>query len=170
MTTHLTEVDSAELAETIAYTAIRRLQHRYADAITRRAWADLDAILAEDCTLSLDLGDQTRTVDGRASIAAFISSAVERFSFFEFALLSTVIEIDGDEAHSRLWMAELRQNADDGRRTTAFGVYHDRLVRSPSGWRFVERRYASVSRTAEPDHPNDQLVFNPPMLDLDGWS
>lgn len=163
-------IDDAKLAETIEYVAVRRLQNAYADIVTRRCWAELGDVMEPECTLSLDLGDRSMELVGPGAIGEFIGTQLERFSFFEFVILNTVVELDATRgtAAARLYMQELRQNRSDGRRSNAFGVYHDSMVRSSEGtWRFAHRRYASYSRTAVEGPENEQVTFDLPVIALD---
>ena len=113
---------------------MRRVQDRYADIVTRRAWPELHDLMRPDCRLSLDLGDRTLGYDGPQAIGDFIGEQLEAFSFFEFVILNTVVEVDlyAGVARARMFMQELRQNVSDGRRTNAFGVYHDRFDQTPT--------------------------------------
>jgi len=160
----------ADLREAAAVVGIQRLQGRYADAINRRAFDELTSLFTEDCPVTID----TRTREpfrfiGPTAIGDFISAAVERFDFFEFVILSTRIEVDGvDTAHGRLYLCEIRHEAASGTRSEAFGVYHDRYRRSSdgSGWRFEERRYHSLARSAaDPSSGRDLDVFAFPPPD-----
>ena len=162
--------DAERMAETVEYVALRRLQNRYADIVTRRAWAELHDIMRPDCSLSLDLGDDTKRFDGPGAIGDFIGAQLEQFEFFEFVILNTVIEIDmaAATAGARMYMQELRQNVSDGRRTNAFGVYHDHFERDGDGrWWITRRRYGSFSRTVAPGPEHEQVVFDLPVLALD---
>lgn len=155
--------------ETAEYVRLRRLQNRYADVVTRRAWPELAEIFRPDCRLDLSLGDRTRTLTGPEEIGRFIGGAISGFSFFEFVILNTVLEIDPSlgRAASRTYIHELRVERASGRRTDAFGVYHDRFERDASGrWWFARRRYGSFSRTAAPEAPEEQIVFPLPEMDL----
>lgn len=154
---------------TESYIALRRLQNRYADIVTRRAWPELAEIFRPDCRLDLDLGDRVATYTGPAEIGTFIGNAISGFSFFQFVILNTVIEIDDPAcvAAARMYMHELRVGREDGRRTDAYGVYHDRFERDGGGrWWFARRRYASFSRTAPQGAAEDQVVFPLPEIDL----
>ena len=165
-----TSTDSARLAETVEYVAIRRLQNAYADIVTRQAWTELADVMHPDCELALDLGDRSMTIEGPDAIGAFIGTQLEQFSFFEFVILNTVIDVGptGSTATARMYMQELRQNVSDGRRTNAFGVYHDKMVRNAEGdWRFLTRRYGSYSRTDAVGPENEQVVFDLPVIALD---
>lgn len=163
-------VDEGRLAETVEYLAIRRLQNAYADVVTRRAWPELHELMRPTCRLDLDLGDRQMHYDGPQAIGDFIGEQLEQFSFFEFVILNTVmrIDVDGGTAGTRMYMQELRQDVDGGRRTNAFGVYHDRFERDGDGrWWFARRRYASYSRTAPVGSVEEQLVFDLPVIALD---
>lgn len=167
----MTSIDArteARLAEALDYLDIRRLQNRYADIVTRRAWAELHEIMRPDCTLDLDLGDESKRFDGPQAIGDFIGDSLTQFEFFEFVILNTVIEVDvaAGVAGGRMYMQELRQNVDDGRRTNAYGVYHDRFERHDDRWWLAERRYASFSRTIAPGPEHEQVVFELKPLDL----
>jgi hypothetical protein len=155
--------------ETDDYVAIRRLQNAYADVVTRRAWAELPELFVPDAPIVVDTrGGDALTFAGGAALGDFISVAMERFEFFEFVILNTVIDIgvggDADVAAGRTFMCELRTEVESGKWTNAFGVYHDRYCRRESRWRFERRRYHSLART-HPDAPTE--VFELPRLALD---
>src|SRR4051794_2656735 len=103
-------MDEARLARAIDHLAITQLQAAYGDAVTRRAWDELLPMFRDDCPITLDLRNGTTLEHvGPAAIGAFIAKSIERFEFFEFALLNAVVEVDGDTATGRLYMWELRQ-------------------------------------------------------------
>lgn len=163
-------MDEARLAEALDEWAVRRLHSAYADIVTRRSWAELHEIMRPDCTLDLDLGDRTMRFDGPGAIGAFIGKELERFSFFEFVILNSVVKVDvgAGTAGARMYMQELRQDVDGGRRTNAYGVYHDHFERDADDrWWIARRRYGSFSRTAATDADVDQDVFPLPVFPLD---
>ena len=146
------------LRETIDHLAINRLQARYADAITRRAWAELGELFLPDMVLHLDTATSpARDLVGAAEIGGFIDAAVQRFAFFEFVILSSHVVLDEggdpDSASARLWMCEVRcghdSDDDQGEWTTAYGLYRDRYRRVDGRWWFAERSYRSLARTGE---------------------
>jgi len=153
-----------ELRESVDYLAVRRLQDAYADVVTRRAWPELEELFAPDCEIVVDTraGDP-RVLVGPNALGEFISGAIERFSYFQFVVLGSRVDVVGhgpDAASARLYMCELRQSAADGNQSIAYGVYHDDYVRAPGGFRFARRRYHSLARTG-----SDLSVF--PFPDLD---
>jgi hypothetical protein len=140
--------------ETAAYVALTRLQAAYADAVSRRAWADLEPLFVPGAPIHVDT--VTRPVielTGAADLGRFIASSIERFEFFEFVILNTVLDIraDATSAHGRLWMVELRQERQTGEWSNAFGVYRDDYVVHDGRWCFAERRYQSLARKVGPE-------------------
>lgn len=132
--------------ETVDYVALQRLQCRYADIVNRRAWAELEEIFVPDIRVSLDVRDRVLELDGPRAVGEFIGSAIAHFDLFEFVILNSVFDIDGDEATARMFMWELRHDPDNGR-TNAYGLYRDRYARIDGRWWFAGRRYCSIART-----------------------
>jgi len=133
------------------YVGIHRLHAAYADAVSRRAWDDLEALFLPAAPIRVDTvtGDPIDAV-GASGIGAFIAGAVERFEFFELVVLNVHVLPDGsgsDTRRSRAFTCELRQEGTTGRWTNAFGVYHDDVCRSEGRWRYARRRYQSLART-----------------------
>src|SRR3954451_9919937 len=98
------------MEDLLHHLAITRLQGRYGDAVTRRAWAELEPMFEPDCTVRLDLrGGVVREFVGPTEIGAFIGASIERFEFFAFTIVNTVVDIgpDGSEATGRLYIREL---------------------------------------------------------------
>jgi hypothetical protein len=146
--------------ETVDYIAIRRLQAAYADIVTRRAWAELSTIFRPDAKVVVDKMDgEPLTLDGPGGVGDFISAAIAHFDFFEFVVLNTVVELDGDRASARMYIWELRHDPVGGR-SDAFGLYRDDHVRVDGRWWFAGRRYQSLARTV----PADVSVFPFPEL------
>lgn len=144
------------------YEQIRRVQDAYADVVTRRAWPELGALFEPECPVVLDLADRGElSFTGPDEIGAFIAQAIERFDFFRFEIVNTVIEEglsgDADQAGARMYMCELRHEPEADEWSQMHGLYVDRFRRSPSGWRFAARRYHSVGRQSA-----DSKVFDWP--------
>jgi hypothetical protein len=136
------------LRETIDYVAITRLQSAYADVVNRRAWPELSGLFLPDTPVRVDtVTNPAIDLVGPGALGEFIGGAIERFEFFEFVVLNTTVDIDGDTATARVFMCELRQERDSGRFTRAFGVYHDDYRRVDDRWWFAARRYQSLARS-----------------------
>ncbi len=132
------------------YVAISRLQHAYADTVTRQAWAELAELFLPGCPITLDLrtGTDLHCV-GPAELGTFIAAAIQRFDFFEFAILSSVVDTSDasdDIATGRTYICELRRDAGTGAFSQAFGLYQDEYARAGHRWWFARRRYVSLAR------------------------
>ncbi len=152
----MSDGDAKAWAETVAYMAIRRVQHQYADIMTRRAWSELSDIFAQDCAITIDIKRDLWKVTGPDQIGDLIARQVQRFDFFEFIALSTVMRIDVEagQATTRLYMQEVRHHGTEFCRSDAFGVYHDVLKHNDDGaWRYKRRHYRSLARTPETNRP-----------------
>jgi hypothetical protein len=146
--------------ETVDYVAIRRLQAAYADKVTRRAWAELADIFLPGAQVVVDTMVGTPLVlDGPEGVGGFISGAIAHFDFFEFVILNTVIDIDGDRASGRMYIWELRHDPVGGR-SNAYGLYRDDYQRVDGRWWFAGRRYQSLARTL----PAEVAVFPFPEM------
>jgi len=141
-----------DLQDTIDYVAITRLQNAYADAVTRRAWAEFHEMFLVDAPVRVDtVTNAAIELAGPQQVGDFIGTAVERFEFFEFVPLSTRVALrvggDADHANARLYICELRQEAATGHATQAFGVYQDAYRRVDGRWWFARRDYQSLARS-----------------------
>lgn len=137
--------------ETIDYIALRRLQNRYADVVTRRAWQELATLFLPDAEVVIDRRNvEPLRLRGPGAVGEFIQSAIGHFDLFEFTILNTVIEIDGDRARSRMYMWELRHDPAAGR-SDAYGLYQDEHRRVDGRWWFSGRHYQTLARTQVTD-------------------
>lgn len=144
------------LAEVADHHAIDRLQRAYADVVNRRAWGDLPPLFLPEATIELDLvTSPVRTIAGPEALGQFVGAALEAFSFFEFVILNSHVELltdgDPDRATARMFMRELRLRSGETARSDVFGLYRDHYLRTPSGWRIEQRRYRSMARFPEAD-------------------
>jgi len=138
---------------------VQRVQSAYADIVTRRAWDELTDIFLPDATVTIDRRAGTPlTLTGPRALGEFIGTSISVFEFFEFVILNSVIELDDQDPHrarGTMYIAELRQDAASGRRSTAFGVYRDEYRAQDGDWWFAARRYRSAARTS----PGELTVF-----------
>jgi hypothetical protein len=139
--------DMTDQDDALAYLAITRLQAAYADVVTRRSWPELDALFLPDAPVHVDtVSRPVIELVGPGALGAFIGGAIEGFEFFEFVILNTVLDIDGDSATGRLYMVEIRQDIEPKQWSNAFGRYDDDYVVQEGRWRFARRRYRSLAR------------------------
>jgi hypothetical protein len=136
------------LSATDNYIAITRLEHAYADVVNRRAWPELATLFDANAPIRIDtVTNPVVEVVGPTALGEFIGNAIERFEFFEFAILSVHVELEQDVARARLYMCELRQERATGEFSRAFGLYRDRFERFEGRWQFAARKYQSLART-----------------------
>ena len=156
--------------ETDHLVAIGRLQSRYADVITRRAWDELPELFRPDTVVHLDtVTAPARDLVGPEGFLAVIPAAMARFDHFTFVILNAVNELDDGwgtdgraiTARGRIFMCEIRHEAERGAWSTAHGLYQDRYVHADGRWWIAERHYRSMARTG----PDAAVVGLPPGLD-----
>lgn len=133
------------------YVAVTRLQAAYGDAVTRRAWDELVPMFLPDCPVRLDL--RTGAVSehvGPEAIGQLIAASIERFEFFAFTIVNTVVDVapDGATASGRCYIRELRQDRAAQHWSTAYGLYRDTYLKDEGRWRFATRDYSSLARTS----------------------
>jgi hypothetical protein len=141
--------------ETDDVVALWRLQARYADVITRRAWPELGDLFRPDTVVHVDtVTGPPRTFVGPEAFGSFVAGAIERFDHFTFVILNTVVSVgpsgEGsppDTAEGRIFMCEVRHDAAEDTWPNAHGLYEDRYARHDGRWWFAERRYRSLART-----------------------
>jgi hypothetical protein len=126
--------------------AIADLKARYVDAAdggwTGEPAHDGDTIASlfvEDGVW--DAGEMGRGV-GHAGIRAYFA-AVEDFPLVFHHTSSARIHVEGDEASGR-WHVMVPL-IDEGVSKLLIGIYDDRFVRTPEGWKFKELRFTPAS-------------------------
>ncbi len=77
---------------------------------------------------------------GRDDIRAGVGRLRELWAFFVQNTHPGAIELAGDTATGRAYVAELGRFR-DGSSHLNYALYHDRYERTPDGWRFAERTY-----------------------------
>lgn len=144
-------------SETDDVVALWRLQSRYADVVTRRAWPELSELFLPDTTVEIDtVTGPPRSLTGPEAFGAFVAASIERFDHFTFVILNTVVDLgpagpaaDGGpaEARGRIFMCEVRHDRATDTWQDAHGVYHDTYRHVDGRWRFAHRSYRSLART-----------------------
>jgi len=159
----------ARRSETDDVVALWRLQARYADVITRRAWPELHEVFLPDTAVHIDtVTAPPRSVVGPDAFGDFVATSIARFDHFTFVILNTVVDLDPPaepegpimEAGGRIFMCEVRHDAASDTWQNAHGVYQDRYRHLEDRWWIAGRRYRSLARTGP-----DAAVFGlPPDL------
>ena len=84
-----------ERSETDDVVALGRLQARYADVVSRRAWPELRELFLPDTTIELDVVTAPpRSITGPDAFGAFVKASIERFDHFTFVILNSVVEVE----------------------------------------------------------------------------
>jgi hypothetical protein len=157
--THISRSDTDDVV------ALWRLQSRYADVVTRRAWPEVDELFRPDTTVHIDtVTAPALATTGPHEFATFVAGSLERFDHFAFVILNTVVDVavggDPDAAEGRIFMCEIRHETALDMWHNAYGVYSDRYRRIDGRWWFAERRYRSMARTG----PESTVLGLPPGL------
>ena len=137
-------------AGTRAVLAIQRVQAAYADAVTRRDWADVRALFEPDAAVHIDTRSRPAfTLEGPDAVVEFIDEALRPFAFFEMANLNGTVDLSdgGAEATGRMYICELRLDR-EGSWTEAYGLYRDRYLRRDGGSEAVRRPGRSLLATS----------------------
>jgi ketosteroid isomerase-like protein len=117
--------------------AIRNLVAAYADGVNRRDEGVWAGTWADDATWEL-MGNP---ISGKEAIVATWGGAMGSFEFVAQLIYQGTVEINGDSATGRWYLAEhLRpKGADNG--MFNIGSYADEYVKEDGQWRFSKRSY-----------------------------
>lgn len=130
----------ADLRTLLDRIAIADLLALYSRAIDTKDFELLDEVFTPD-----GVGDYTASggIRGtRAEIKEWLVGALGIFTVVQHLVTNVTVEIAGDEASSSCYLFNpLGYPAAGGRIEMLFcgGIYRDRLVRTPKGWRIRER-------------------------------
>jgi ketosteroid isomerase-like protein len=117
---------------------IEALRAEFSDAAMMRDRARMASLFTEDGALRMP--NIPAELMGREQIRVAGERLQAMHEFFIQTTHPGVIELYGDTATGRAYMQELVR-ALDGRQVQNFAIYHDRYLRTPDGWKFVERVY-----------------------------
>ncbi len=144
----------SELDALVDRSSIDQLQRAYADGVCMRDWDQVGGLFLPDATISLDLVTRPAVeLVGPGAVVDFVSTALERFAFFQFVILNSHIELSASDplaAKARIHMCELRQDLGARKRNDSYGLYRDTYRKTDAegygGWRFATRWYRSLAR------------------------
>jgi 3-phenylpropionate/cinnamic acid dioxygenase small subunit len=116
--------------------AIVDLTIAYCWTIDTKEFENLRNIFLPDATALL--GDERVGIE---SIIERISGALGALDASQHIIANHQISVYGDEATSRCYLhaQHVRRAAEGGPNYIVAGRYHDRMVRTPAGWRIVRR-------------------------------
>jgi hypothetical protein len=124
---------------------IRRMldEHAIVALTSRYCWA-LDR-LDRDALAQVFLADAVAELGARCegfeAIWERVRGALSGLDGSQHVVGSHVVEVDGDEARSRCYLIaqHIRRAAEGGPHWVVGGMYEDRVVRTPDGWRIAHR-------------------------------
>jgi SnoaL-like domain len=135
---------ASEVQELRDKEAIRERMHRYVFLLDTSQWRDIPSeIFTEDgVDVHLPAMGEEGVPRGRVQLAAFYDRIIPGFASSQHMLGNSVIEVDGDEAHSMTyahcvhWESDEKPHPSD---STVVCAYDDKWRRTPDGWRVYER-------------------------------
>jgi hypothetical protein len=118
---------------------IDELLSKYAWALDTKSFDGLDEVFTPDA--HLDYTSAGGIKGSFPEVKAWLADVLPHFPTYQHYMTNKVITIDGDTATSTTSLYN-PMGQQKGDRITFFymgGEYHDRLVRTPDGWRIAER-------------------------------
>jgi 3-phenylpropionate/cinnamic acid dioxygenase small subunit len=119
---------------------IQDLLVRYARAIDTKDWHLLDSCFTADA--HVDYTSSGGIAGPYPEVRQWLAKALAIFPVAIHYVTNSTVELDGDRATAKTYLYNPMQMRTADGTTQSFtvgGIYHDRLVRSPSGWRISER-------------------------------
>ena len=117
---------------------IEALRAEFGDSSLMRDWDRFAALFTVDGAWRMPHAGIE--FDSRAAIRAGVERLRGLWEFFVQTTHPGIIELDGDTATGRTYIAEFGR-FHDGSSHLNYAIYHDAYRRTPDGWKFVERRY-----------------------------
>jgi ketosteroid isomerase-like protein len=117
---------------------IESLRGEFTDAALMNDYDRLVSLFTEDAVVRIPAANVE--IVGREAIRAGTERLQGMWEFFLQTIHPGTIQLDGDSASGRAYLAEFGRLR-DGSSHTNYGVYHDRYRRTPDGWKFAERVY-----------------------------
>ena len=133
----MTDVDLLEIKDRLE---IQELMYRYAEMVDRRDWPQMDQIFALEARI--DYASTGGHAGPFRETLAWLDRALESWPINLHIISNLIIEFDGDLATARCYFhAPMARETEEGPQyvITNAGHYQDRLIRTPTGWRILER-------------------------------
>jgi ketosteroid isomerase-like protein len=118
---------------------IRDVLVLYAKSLDRRDYSALRRVFTSDATGNYFAGGTHEGVD---RISAFIERALAQCGPTQHLLGSIEVSVQGDTATANCYLQAIhvgKQAGYEGKVLTIWGIYRDRLIRTPDGWRIQYR-------------------------------
>ena len=128
-----------ESERTAAQMAIMQLHARYVDAVWRKDHEAIGDCLTEDCEWKI----AGNTIMGRAAAVAYERRMSDQAKKIFVTLRTPVLDIGIGIAAGRTYFSA-RNFRVDGRLQTVLGIYYERFVKEPDGWRINWRVFETL--------------------------
>ena len=144
------------LAELAAMEHIRRVYHRYCDALDYKAFEGLADVFAEDCEVDYTDILPGLVVSGSAAVVGSARamlgshSAVDR-THHNVGNFRIAIQDETAEAKVRFHAVHSGAGALRGQTFLCWGDYHDQLEKRDGQWRIVHRAYLGFITQGNPE-------------------
>ena len=119
---------------------IQQLHNRYSFGSSTADWDMVLGTLSPDCVWRVPALDVMLT--GRDAILAGFKELTKAVEYVVQENAPAVIEVAGDTATSRCVIRECGKYVGRDAAMEVLGYYTDKLVRTPTGWKFAERTFA----------------------------
>lgn len=119
---------------------IQDLITRYVQAIDHKDWDMMDEVFTPEAIIDYtEVGGERGTRD---DIKHYLMTAMARFPVTHHITTNSQIQVDGDKATAvSILFNPMLYKEEDAERMVFIGLwYHDDLVRTPEGWRIVNRK------------------------------
>jgi ketosteroid isomerase-like protein len=117
---------------------IEALRGEFTDALIMGDYDRVASLFTQDGAVRIP--DINAEAVSREEIRAGIERLQGLWDYFVQTTHPGTIQLDGDTASGRAYIAELGRFR-DGRSELNYAVYHDRYQRTGDGWKFTERVY-----------------------------
>jgi ketosteroid isomerase-like protein len=117
---------------------IEALRGEFTDAVMMGDYDRVASLFTQDGAVRIP--DVNAEAVSREEIRAGIERLQGLWDYFVQTTHPGTIQLDGDTASGRAYIAELGRFR-DGRSELNYAVYHDRYQRTGDGWKFTERVY-----------------------------
>jgi ketosteroid isomerase-like protein len=129
--------------------AIRMLGESFADAANQRDFERFAQLWTENGVWAIGAPINVKFT-GQPAIRQAVEQLLNRWDFFVQMPHAPVIKIDGQTATACWTVQEIARTKDLSQGNSNLSFYHDVLVNTPMGWRFLSRRYQTIYSDPSP--------------------
>jgi uncharacterized protein (TIGR02246 family) len=115
--------------------AVAELMIRYATSVDARDMERYATCFTDDVEVT---GFSGGAISGLATYVAWVGGALSKYSHTHHLIGNQVVIIDGDRAHLRSYVQAMHVLvAEPDTMVGLWGIYDDRVVRTPDGWKIT---------------------------------